>query len=103
MSIEIFNDLIFVVIFMSSTGWDSEVGTATRHGLDGSRLQPRWGQEIFSTLGAHPASCTMGTGAVPGVKRTWYGVHHSPPSSVVVTVLPVCACVPCYGETFTFT
>jgi hypothetical protein len=45
---------------------------ATRYGLDGPRIESRWGAR-FSALvhtgpGAHPASCTMGTGSFPGVK-----------------------------------
>jgi hypothetical protein len=35
--------------------------------------------------GAHPASCTMGTGSFPGVKRQWRGADHPPPSSAEVT------------------
>jgi hypothetical protein len=27
---------------------------------------------------AHPASCTMGTGSIPGVKRPVRGVDHPP-------------------------
>ena len=39
----------------------------------------------FSTLvqtgpGAYPASCTMGTGSFPGVKRPGRGADHPPPS-----------------------
>ena len=30
--------------------------------------------------GAHPASCTMGTGSFPGVKRPGRGADHPPPS-----------------------
>jgi len=33
---------------------------------------------------AHPASCTMGTGSFPGVKRPRRGVDPSPPSSAEV-------------------
>jgi hypothetical protein len=35
--------------------------------------------------GAHPASCTMGTGSFPGVKRPGRGADHLPPSSAEVT------------------
>jgi hypothetical protein len=35
--------------------------------------------------GAHPASCTMGTGSFPGVKRPGRGSDHPPPSSPEVT------------------
>jgi hypothetical protein len=35
--------------------------------------------------GAHPASCTMGTGSFPGVKRPVHNADHPPPSSAEVT------------------
>ena len=35
--------------------------------------------------GAHPASCTMGTGSFPGVKWLGRGADHPPPSSTEVT------------------
>ena len=31
--------------------------------------------------GTHPASCTMGTGPFPGVRRPGRGINHPPPSS----------------------
>jgi hypothetical protein len=34
--------------------------------------------------GAHPASCTMGTGTFPGVKRPGRGADPPPPSSAEV-------------------
>ena len=56
-----------------SNGPGSVVGIATGYRLDGPGIEPRWGGRDFphlSTpeLGAHPASCTMGTGSFPGVK-----------------------------------
>jgi len=33
---------------------------------------------------ANPASCTMGTGSFPGLRRKGWGVDHSPPSSAEV-------------------
>ena len=47
------------------------MGIATDYGLDGPGIESWWG-EIFPPAqtgpGAHPASCTMGTGSFPGVK-----------------------------------
>ena len=65
-------------------GRDSSVGIATRYGLDGPGIESRWGR-VFPhpsrpALGAHPASCTMGTGSFPGVRRPGRGAHHPPPS-----------------------
>ena len=46
---------------------------ATGYGLDGPGIVSRWGGARFSapvqtSPGAHPASCTMGTGSFAGVK-----------------------------------
>jgi len=50
----------------------SSVGIATGYGLDGPGIESRWGRDFphlsRPDLGAHPASCTMGTGFFPGVK-----------------------------------
>jgi hypothetical protein len=61
---------------------DSSVGIATRYGLGGPGIKSQWG-EIFRP-GAHPASCTMGTGSFPGAKRSGRRVDHPPPSSAEV-------------------
>ena len=69
-------------------GLDSSVGIATRYGLDGPGIESRWGARFSTPVqtgpGAHPASCTMGTGSFPGVKRPGRGVDHPPPSSTEV-------------------
>jgi hypothetical protein len=44
-------------------GSGSSVSIGTGYGLVGPGIESRWGR-----LGAHPASCTMGTGSFPGVK-----------------------------------
>jgi hypothetical protein len=66
------------------TGRDSSVGIATRYWLDDPGIEYRWGARLFSPMqtgpGAHPASCTMGTGSFPGVKQPVRGVDHPPPS-----------------------
>jgi len=56
---------------MPHCGPGSSVGIATGYGLDGPGIESRRGR--FSTPvqtgpGAHPTSCTMGTGSFPGVK-----------------------------------
>jgi hypothetical protein len=61
--------------------WDSSVGIATCYGLDVPGIDPRWEGARFSAPvntdpGAHPASCTMGTGSFPGVKLPWRGGDH---------------------------
>jgi len=45
--------------------------SVTGYGLDGSGIESRWGAKfphVQTGPGAHPASCTMGTGSLPGVK-----------------------------------
>ena len=64
---------------------DGVVGIATGYGLDGSGIESRRGRDFVQTgPGAHPASCTMGTGSFPGVK-SGRGVTLTPssPSSAV--------------------
>ena len=50
----------------------SVVGIATGYGLDGPVIESRWGVRFSAPVqtgpGAHPTSCTMGTGSFPGVK-----------------------------------
>jgi hypothetical protein len=58
--------------FISFCGPGSSVGIATGYGLDGPRIESRWGARFSAPVqtgpGAYPASCTMGTGSFPGVK-----------------------------------
>jgi len=53
-------------------GPGSVVGIATGYGLDGPGIESRWGTRFSAPVqtgpGAHPASCTMYTGSLPGVK-----------------------------------
>ena len=70
---------IFIVIFKNnfdlilycSCGPGSSVGIATELRAGRSGIQSRWGRDfppVQIGLGAHPASCKMGTGSFPGVK-----------------------------------
>ena len=51
----------------------SVLGIATGYGLDGPGIESRWGARFSAPVqtgpGAHPASCTMGTGSFSGVKN----------------------------------
>jgi hypothetical protein len=64
------------------------VGIATDYGLDGPEIESRWRARfcahILTGPAAHPASCTMGTGSFPEVKRPGRGADHLPPSSAEV-------------------
>ena len=66
------------MLTLSNGGCDSSVGIATLYGLDESR----WGRDFphpsRPALGPHPASCAMGTGSFPGVKRPRRGVDPPP-------------------------
>ena len=67
---------------------DSSVGIATRCRLDGTGIDSWWGARfpapVQTASNAHPASYTVGTGSLPGVKRPGRGVDHPPPSSAEV-------------------
>jgi hypothetical protein len=69
-------------------GLGSSVGIATDYGLDGPGIKSRWGVRFFTHVqtspGAHPASCTVGTGSFLGVKQSGRGADHPPPSSAKV-------------------
>ena len=69
-------------------GGDSSVSIATGHGLDGPGIESRWGSRFSAPVqtgpGAHPASCTMGTGSFPGVNRPGRGLDHQRPYSAEV-------------------
>jgi len=68
----------------------SSVGTATGYGLENPGIESRW-RARFSTPvqtgpGAHPASCTMGTGSFPVVK-SGRGVTLTPHPHLVPLVM----------------
>jgi hypothetical protein len=63
--------LILVLVLVVAGSQDSAVSIATRYVLEGPGIESWWGSfsAPFQTgSGAHPASCTMGTGSFPGVK-----------------------------------
>jgi hypothetical protein len=64
--------MIIQYVYISTVGRDSSVGIAIRYGLEGPWIESRWGARFSAPIqtgpGAHPASCTMGTGFLPGVK-----------------------------------
>jgi len=81
---------IFYFLIYNKCGPGSSVSIATDYGMDGPGIKPRWGRDfppVQTSPGAHPASCTMGTGSFLGGK-VWPGhaADHSPPSSAQVLV-----------------
>jgi hypothetical protein len=71
-------------------GPGSSVGIATGYGLDGPVIESRWAARFSAPVqtgsGAHPASCTMGSGPFPGVK-SGQGVTLTPHSLLVLLVM----------------
>ena len=66
--------LLFVILCLhiNNSGPGSSVGIATELRAARSGIESRWGRDfppVQTGPGAHPASCTMGTGCFPGVKR----------------------------------
>jgi hypothetical protein len=77
-----FND----INYWETVGRCSSVGIATGYGLSGSgdriSVWERFSAPVQTSPGAHPASCTMGTGSLlVGKKRPWRDADPSPPSS----------------------
>jgi hypothetical protein len=60
-------------LYELDSGPGSSVGIVTGYGLDGPgiRVESRFSAPVKTGPGAHPASCTMGTGSFPGVKSSW--------------------------------
>ena len=80
---------MYVCVCVCKCGQRSSFDIATDYGLDGPGSNPG-GDEIFPPVqtrpGAHPASCTMGTGSFPGVKcgRGVLLTTHPPSSAAVM-------------------
>jgi hypothetical protein len=75
------------IVFLTMCGSGSSVGIATM-GWMVRGSNPGGGRDfppVQTGNGAHPASCTMGTGSFPGVKvRPGRAADHAPPSSARV-------------------
>ena len=68
-------------------GRDSVVGITTRYGLDGAGITFQKGRGFPcrpDRSGAHPASYTMETGSVPGLKRPGREINHITQSSAEI-------------------
>jgi hypothetical protein len=67
-------------------GWLSRYSDGLRAGRSGDRIPvgARFFAHVQNGPGTHPASCTMGTGSFPGVKRPGRGADHPLPSSAEV-------------------
>jgi hypothetical protein len=69
--------------YRMTRGPGSSVGIATDYG-DRIPVGATFFAHVETGPGAHPASCTMGTGSFPGVKQLGRGADHTPPSSAKV-------------------
>jgi hypothetical protein len=58
-----------IMSVVCTSGPGSSVGITTDYGM-------RFSAPVQTGPGAHPASCTMGTGFFPGVKRPGRGFEH---------------------------
>jgi hypothetical protein len=78
----------------------SVVSITTGYGLDGPGIESRWGARFSAPVqtgpGAHPASCTMGTGSFPGVK-SGRGVTLTPHSLLVPRSRKMCRAIPLFS------
>jgi hypothetical protein len=57
-------------------GRDRSVGIRGGRSRDRIPVGERYSAPVQTGPGAHPASCTMGTGSLPGVKRPGRDVDH---------------------------
>ena len=102
-------------LYIRPWGHDSSVVIASRYGLDGPGIESlsvggaRFSAPVQTCPGAHPASCTMGTGSFPGGKAA--GAWCWPPTPGLASglwkgrAIPLLALrdfVACYGVDFTF-
>jgi len=110
----------FSVIMFRIIGQGSVVSIATGYGLDGPGIESRWVARFSAPVqtgpGAHPASCTVGTGSFPGVKSgrgvtltphplliLWSWKSRAIPLLPLWAVRPVQSLSACTRVTFTFT
>jgi len=73
-----FRPALFNLLNLFNRSRVSSVGIATCYRLDGLGIESRWEARFSAPVQTgsetHPASCTKGTGCLPGVKRAGRGV-----------------------------
>jgi len=86
-----FQDIKFWT-FNNVSGLRSRYSYSLRAGRCGHRILvgARFSAPVHTGPGAHPASCTIGTGSFPGVKQPGRGVKHPPPCSAEVKERVLC-------------
>jgi DNA-binding transcriptional LysR family regulator len=109
--------LITIQLYISSVPFSMSI-RLTDYGLDGPGIESRWAKffaPVQTDPGAHPASCTRGTGSFPGVKSgqgvtltphpllvPWLRKCRAIPLLPLWTVRPVQSLSACTRVTFTF-
>ena len=67
----VLNVTLYTVDLVTPRRPGSVFGIPTGYGLDGRGIESLWGARfsapVHTSPGAHPASCTMGAGSIPGV------------------------------------
>jgi len=81
-----FNNSYLVIIIIIIKEGVSRYSDSLRAGRSGDRIpvEARFSSSAQTGLGAHPASCKMGTGSFPGIKRPGRCVDHPPSSNAEV-------------------
>ena len=105
------SQIYFTILSLYGPGWLSRYSDSLRAGRSGDRIPvgARFSAPVQTSPGAYPASCTMGTGSFPGVKRPGRGADHPPPSKCrghervgLYLYSPSGPQWPVMGRTFTF-
>jgi len=80
--------ILLYFIYRGWVGWLSRYSDWLRSGRSGDRIpvEARFSAPVQTGSGAHPASCTMGTGSFPGVK-SGRGVTLTTPSLLVPLIM----------------
>jgi hypothetical protein len=96
-----------VISHVSVGHWHSRYSDLLWAGLSGdwTRVGTKFTAPVQTGSEANPASCRIGTGPLPGVKRLGRGINHQPPrmNSRTVPLLPLLATLCCCRASFTFT
>jgi hypothetical protein len=95
---------MFCIFTLVVPGVGAGIAQSARYGLDGPGIESRVGRDFFAHVqtgpGAHPVSCTVGSGSFPGVNRL---LALRSRMSRTIPLLPLWAFGACYRANFTFT